>query len=199
MDYNIRTMKVIFAQGNPGLQYKDSRHNIGFAIADELAKNWRAEFQKKPKFFADVADVTIEGQKVLIVKPTTFYNDTGQSARLITDYYKLDPKKDFLAIYDDLALPFGTIRTRLKGSNAGNNGVKSLNAHLGDEYARIRIGIFNEEKTHIPTVNYVLGLFDSLERNTLGAVVELAGKFCVDFVQGQFTPTKVSVIQKTTD
>lgn len=189
-----KDMKVIFAQGNPGPQYMNSRHNIGFAVADSLAEKLQGKFQKKPRFFADIAEVMVDGQSVLIVKPTTFYNDTGQSARLIVDYYKLNPKKDFLAVYDDLALPLGTIRTRLKGSDAGNNGVKSLNAHLGDEYARVRIGIFNEEKTLIPTVNFVLGLFDSSEKNVLGAVIDHADQFGLDFIQERFVPTKVSVI-----
>src|SRR5688572_22727546 len=105
-------MKVIFAQGNPGTQYTYTRHNVGFLLLDDFAKSKRAEFIKKSKFHADIAETSIDGEKVLLVKPTTFYNDTGQSARLLIDFYKLDPATDFLVIHDDLALPFGTIRTR---------------------------------------------------------------------------------------
>lgn len=187
-------MKVIFVQGNPGLQYAASRHNVGFMIADHLAKQWQVEFTKRSKLYADIAEKTINGEKVLLVKPTTFYNETGQSARAILDFYKLDPRSDFLAIYDDLALPLGIIRTRLKGSDAGNNGVKSLNAHLGDEYARIRIGIFNEEKNQIPMVNFVLGMFDAHEKNALDAISEQAERFVSDFIHNEFRPTKVNIL-----
>src|SRR5438445_447838 len=137
-------MKLIFAQGNPGSQYATTRHNVGFLILDQLAAKAGKEFIKKPKFHADVAELTIAGEKVLLVKPTTFYNETGQSARSLVDFYKLDTMSDVLVVHDDLALPLGTIRTREKGSDAGNNGIKSLNAHLGHDYHRIRIGIYNE-------------------------------------------------------
>ncbi len=187
-------MKVIFAQGNPGQQYAASRHNTGFMIADYLANKWQVGFTKKSKLYADIAEITIGDEKVLLVKPTTFYNETGQSARAILDFYKLDPKSDFLAIYDDLALPLGTIRTRLKGSDAGNNGVKSLNAHLGDEYARIRAGVYNEEKAHIPSVNFVLGMFDAHEKNALNAISAQAECFVIDFINNKFQPTKVNVL-----
>lgn len=185
-------MKVIFFQGNPGVRYAASRHNVGFMVADHLANEWKIEFTKKPKLYADIAEVVRNNEKVLLVKPTTFYNETGQSARAILDFYKLDPKGDFLAVYDDLALPLGTIRTRLKGSDAGNNGVKSLNAHLGDEYARIRVGIFNEEKIQIPAINLVLGMFDAHEKNTLGAITLQTERFINDFITGKFEPTKVN-------
>ncbi|MEP6710637.1 MAG: aminoacyl-tRNA hydrolase, partial [Candidatus Saccharibacteria bacterium] len=134
-------MKLIFAQGNPGDQYNTTRHNVGFAILDALAKKFEASFTSKPKFFADIAELNIEGEKILLVKPATFYNETGKSARALVDFYKLAPATDVLVVHDDLALPFGTLRTREKGSDAGNNGIKSLNAHLGPDYARLRIGI----------------------------------------------------------
>jgi len=159
-----------------------------------LADQWGVEFTKKPKFYADIAETSRSSEKILLVKPTTFYNETGQSARAILDFYKLNPKNDFLAIYDDMALPFGTIRTRLKGSDAGNNGVKSLNAHLGEEYARIRIGIFNDERAHIPAVNFVLGAFDTNEKNALRLVSEQTERFVNDFTSGSLEPTKVNVL-----
>jgi peptidyl-tRNA hydrolase, PTH1 family len=189
-------MKVIFAQGNPGIQYASSRHNVGFVALDHLAKDWKVEFVKKPRFYADIAETTIDGEKILLVKPTTFYNETGQSARAILDFYKLDPKTDFLVIHDDMALPIGTIRTRLKGSDAGNNGVKSLNAHLGDEFARIRIGIFNDERHDTPAVNFVLGMFTAHEKNALGAVIEQVERFVKSFIKGNFEPTKVVVAKE---
>jgi peptidyl-tRNA hydrolase, PTH1 family len=189
-------MKVIFAQGNPGSQYTHSRHNTGFLMVDALAKKWRVDFTKKPKFHADIAETTIDGEKILLVKPTTFYNETGQSARLITDFYKLDPSTDFLVIHDDLALPFGTIRTRVKGSDAGNNGVKSLNAHLGAEYARVRIGIYSDLRDRINDADFVLASFTAHEKTALAAINQQVERFVENFIKGTFEATKVIVIKK---
>jgi PTH1 family peptidyl-tRNA hydrolase len=176
-------MKVIFAQGNPGAQYKTTRHNVGFLIVDTIASQHRADFIKKPKFHAEIAEVTIAGEKTLLVKPSTFYNETGQSARLITDFYKLSAKNDFLVIHDDLALPLGTIRVREKGSDAGNNGIKSLNAHLGANYSRIRVGIYNNLRDRIHDADFVLSSFTKAEADILTStitpkVIELVEAFC---------------------
>ncbi len=175
-------MKLIFAQGNPGTNYSTTRHNIGFMALDVLAEARGMAFASKQKFHADIAELVIAGEKVLLVKPTTFYNETGQSARSLVDFYKLDIASDVLVIHD-LALPLGTIRTREKGSDAGNNGIKSLNAHLGPDYSRIRIGIKNELHNRIPDVDFVLGHFSKDEANTLAETIipktiELVEHFC---------------------
>lgn len=176
-------MKLIFAQGNPGTNYSTTRHNIGFMTLDALAEARGTAFASKQKFHADVAELVIAGEKVLLVKPTTFYNETGQSARSLVDFYKLDTADDVLVIHDDLALPLGTIRTREKGSDAGNNGIKSLNAHLGPDYSRIRIGIKNELHSRVPDVDFVLGHFSKDEADMLVATIipkaiELIEHFC---------------------
>ena len=176
-------MKLIFAQGNPGSQYTTTRHNVGFLILDQLATQAGGEFMKKPKFHADIAELSIAGEKTLLVKPTTFYNETGQSARSLTDFYKLDTANDILVIHDDLALPLGTIRIREKGSDAGNNGIKSLNAHLGQSYSRIRIGIKNELHSRVSDVDFVLGHFSKDENEILietiiPKTIELIEHFC---------------------
>lgn len=175
-------MKIIFAQGNPGNEYRHSRHNVGFFALDQLALRHSKEFTKKPKFHADIAELSEAGEKVLLVKPTTFYNETGQSARLLMDFYKLD-STDILVIHDDLALPFGTIRTRQKGSDAGNNGIKSLNAHLGQDYTRIRVGVWNELRDRMPDADFVLGNFNRLETEALQTTIipkiaEIVTEFC---------------------
>jgi PTH1 family peptidyl-tRNA hydrolase len=181
-------MKIIFAQGNPGAQYANTRHNIGFLIVDHLAKQHRAEFLKKPKFHADIAEMSIAGEKVLLVKPATFYNETGQAARMLIDFYKLDASVDFLAIHDDLALPLGTIRIREKGRDAGNNGIKSLNAHLGSNYARVRIGIYNELRDRIHDADFVLSNFTKDEATILTdsitpKVIDLVNAFCAGNIE----------------
>lgn len=185
-------MKIIFAQGNPGSQYDGTRHNVGFFLIDELAKNSGTEFMKKQKFHADIAETSINGEKVLFVKPATFYNETGQSARALIDFYKCDPAEDFLVIHDDLALPFGVIRTREKGSDAGNNGIKSLNVHLGPNYARLRVGIYNELRDRIPDVDFVLGKFSHDEKTALSELEKTVEKIVDDFTRGTFVPTKIT-------
>lgn len=186
-------MKVIFAQGNPGIQYSMTRHNVGFIFADMLAKKWGIHFTRKTKFQADIAEITITGEKILIVKPTTFYNDTGVSARALVDFYKLDPSEDFLVIHDEIALPFGTIRTREKGRDAGNNGVKSLNAHIGENHKRIRIGIYQPLRDRMHDADFVLSTFTKDEQNALPRIFTEAERFIDGFIDGRFILTKVTV------
>lgn len=179
---------MIFAQGNPGAQYANTRHNVGFLVVNTLAKQHNADFIKKPKFHADIAEISIAGEKVLLVKPATFYNETGQAARMLVDFYKLDPSVDFLAIHDDLSLPLGTIRIREKGRDAGNNGIKSLNAHLGSNYARIRMGIYNDLRDRIHDADFVLSNFTKTEAETLAEsitpkVIDLIDAFCAGNIE----------------
>lgn len=175
-------MKIIFAQGNPDLKYKNTRHNAGFLALDALGEKYDAEWRAIDKYKGLISNITIDGEKVTLVKPLSYYNDTGMVARLLIDYYKLTPADDFLVIHDDLALPFGTIRIRESGSDAGNNGIKSLNAHLGDNYRRIRVGIWTELRDRMNDVNFVLGNFskdehDKLTKDILPKTTELIEKF----------------------
>jgi len=186
-------MKIIFAQGNPGSEFTSTRHNIGFELIDRLARKQGASFSPKPKFHAEIADITIEGEKILLVKPTTYYNETGRAARALVDFYKLDPISDMLVVHDDLALPFGVIRTRPSGSDAGNNGIKSLNAHLGEHYGRIRVGIYNELRDRIPDADFVLARFTSEEAEHLPELFGHTEQFVDAFVRGDFPSTKVSL------
>lgn len=186
-------MKIIFAQGNPGKEYENTRHNIGFFLIDELAKKYGTEFAKKSKFHAEISEFTARDEKILLVKPTTFYNETGTSARALIDFYRCNPAIDFLAIYDDLALPFGVIRTREKGSDAGNNGVKSLNAHLGANYLRIRVGIYNERRNRQNDVDFVLGKFTTDEKTAVPKISQAVETIVDEFIHGTFEPTKITI------
>lgn len=175
-----KEMKIILAQGNPGPHYAETRHNIGWLLLDTLANN--TVFQPRSRFFADIAEVTIAGEKVLLVKPTTFYNETGRTARALIDFYKLNPATDLLTIHDDLSLPFGTIRIREKGSDAGNNGIKSLNAHIGPDYWRIRVGIWDEKRESQPDADFVLSrlpnaAMDRIKQKITPIVTEMITKF----------------------
>lgn len=176
-------MKLIFAQGNPGSEYANSRHNVGFSVLDTLADKIGAKWKDQPKFHAITAEMTIAGEKTLLVKPSTFYNETGVSARKIIDFYKLDPTSDLMVIYDDLVLPFGTIRVREQGRDAGNNGIKSLNTHLGQQYTRIRIGTLNELRDRMDDATFVLSKFSTdelnqLEKNVIPQAIDLIEQFC---------------------
>lgn len=178
-------MKLIFAQGNPGSDYATSRHNVGFMALDVLAAAKGASFTDKPKFHAQIAEYNQAGEKVLLVKPTTFYNETGRSARALCDFYKADPARDLLVIHDDLALPLGTLRVREKGSDAGNNGIKSLNAHLGQDYTRLRVGVYSEFRDRMPDANFVLASFTQREalvfkKDIIPSILGLVKQFCVD-------------------
>lgn len=160
-------MKVIFAQGNPDQKYQRTRHNTGFRVLDAYGEKYDALWKDVDKFKARIAEITVNGEKVALVKPSSYYNDTGPVARAYLDFYKADPATDLLVIHDDLALPFGTLRVREKGSDAGNNGVKSLNLHLGESFPRIRIGIWSEQRDLMNDVDFVLGSFSSAEEKTL--------------------------------
>ena len=186
-------MKIIFGQGNPGKEYENTRHNVGFLALDRFAEDHGASFQAKPKFFADIAELNLGSEKVLLVKPTTFYNETGKSARTIADFYKVETS-DILVIHDELALPFGTLRTREKGSHAGNNGIKSLNAHLGEQYARIRVGTWNEIADKAGSFDFVLSKFSSEEAATLQKdIFPKISDIIIDFIEGNHTNTSHSL------
>lgn len=182
-------MKLILAQGNPGPEYTHTRHNVGFLAVDFFANKHETQFLTKSKFNADIAEATINSEKILLVKPTTYYNETGRTARALADFYKI-PARDILVIHDELALPFGTIRTREKGSDAGNNGIKSLNAHLGEHYARIRVGTWNELANRAGSFDFVLSRFTSeemtkLQQDIFPKITELID----EFIAGAHTPS----------
>ena len=175
-------MKIIFAQGNPDVKYQKTRHNAGFKALDAFGEKYDAVWRDIDKYKGRISDVMINGEKVILVKPLSYYNDTGLVARTLLDYYKLDPVTDFLVIHDDLALPLGTVRIRDRGGDAGNNGIKSLNSHLGPLYTRIRIGIWTELRDRMNDIDFVLGVFPKdemkkLETHIIPHVIELTEKF----------------------
>lgn len=140
-------------------------------VLDTLAEQEGATWKTESKFNAVIATLSVGGEKVILAKPLTYYNETGRSARALVDFYKLDPATDVLVIHDELALPFGTIRIREKGSDAGNNGIKSLNAHLGPLYWRLRVGVWNELRDRIDDADFVLSSFTKAETEQLQALI----------------------------
>ena len=191
--YNTVDMKLIFAQGNPGKEYENTRHNIGFLALDYYASRRGLQFKTKQKFNAQIAEIPSENEKTLLVKPLTYYNETGVCAQEMTNFYKI-PNKNILVVHDDLALPFGTLRTREKGSSAGNNGIKSLNTHLGENYHRLRIGTWNERVDRSSSIDFVLSKFNADESEKLiNDVLPKATEIIDDFIGGNHVSTSHKV------
>ena len=161
-------MKVVIGLGNPGKKYEKTRHNIGFIAIDNLRKKMNISDERE-KFQALVSEKNIDGEKVIFLKPQTFMNLSGNSVIEIVNFYKLDPKKDIIVIYDDMDLSFGDIRIREKGSSGGHNGIKSIISHIGEEFIRIKCGIGAKEKD---AVEHVLGEFNQTEQKDLEEILE---------------------------
>lgn len=159
-------MYLIVGLGNIGDKYKNTRHNIGFMVIDEMAKNLSVKTNiNKANFIADV----IKSSNNLLIKPHTFMNNSGQSIVAIKDYYKI-PNENIFVIHDDLDLPFNTVKFKIGGGHGGHNGLRSLDAHIGKDYTRIRIGIGKPENK-IDVANYVLSNFSKDEMNTLEDII----------------------------
>ena len=161
-------MKVVIGLGNPGKKYEKTRHNIGFIAVNNLRKKMNISDERE-KFQALVSEKNIDGEKVIFLKPQTFMNLSGNSVIEIVNFYKLDPKKDIIVIYDDMDLSFGDIRIREKGSSGGHNGIKSIISHIGEEFIRIKCGIGAKEKD---AVEHVLGEFNQTEQKDLEEILE---------------------------
>jgi PTH1 family peptidyl-tRNA hydrolase len=181
-------MKLIIGLGNPEQKYISTRHNAGFRSLDIYAHQKGVEFSPQKRLKADTAEFTDDNEKIILAKPTTYYNLSGEAARAICDFYKLEPT-DVLIVHDELALPFGSIRTRIGGSDAGNNGVKSITQHLGPLTARIRIGVANELRDRIDDADFVLGSFTKEESEALDEKQQKIASLIDAFISGQFEVT----------
>ena len=156
-------MFVIAGLGNPDKKYEKTRHNVGFDVIDAMAKKYNVELTEK-KHRALCGSGYIAGQKVLLVKPQTYMNLSGESIQAILNFYKLDAERDLLVIYDDISLAPGRIRVRAKGSAGGHNGIKNIIAMTGTQgFARIKIGV-GEKPQGWDLADYVLGHFSKEER-----------------------------------
>lgn len=163
-------MKLIVGLGNPGIKYAQTRHNVGFVAVDRLSEAWGIPVNSF-KWNADVGEGHIRGEKVILCKPQTFMNRSGLAVRPAVDYFNLDIE-DLVIVYDDLDLPPGKIRLRLKGSAGGHNGMKSVIQHLGtDHFKRIRIGIGRPESPH-PVTDYVLRPFAKDEEESVADALD---------------------------
>ena len=159
-------MFCIVGLGNPEKKYENTRHNIGFDVIDAIAEKYSIAVREKG-FKALFGKGVIEGQRVILVKPQTYMNLSGESVREVTDYFKIDPGEELIVISDDVSLDVGGIRIRKKGSAGGHNGLKNIILHLGTEnFKRIRMGV-GEKPKEWDLVDYVLGHFSKEDREKM--------------------------------
>jgi PTH1 family peptidyl-tRNA hydrolase len=176
-------MKLIVGLGNPGNEYCNTRHNVGFMAIDYLAKNLGVDINIKWEN-ALYTQVNINGDKVMLLKPQSYINLSGEVIAQFITYFKIN-KNDILVINDDLDLPVGTYKLKSHGSSAGHNGLKNIQLHLGtDEYKRLKIGISNNKD--IDTKDYVLGKFSKEEKEKINDIIEVAKEILIDFVSLDF-------------
>jgi PTH1 family peptidyl-tRNA hydrolase len=176
-------MYIIVGLGNPGKTYEHTRHNVGFDAIDVLADRYHISVDSK-KHKALYGKGVIEGQKVILAKPQTFMNLSGESVRELIDFYKIDETEELLVIYDDISLDPGQLRIRAKGSAGGHNGIKNIIAHLGgQEFKRIKVGVGEKPKGY-DLADYVLSRFPKEERSAVEDALERCADAAVKIVSG---------------
>ncbi|MBX7151795.1 aminoacyl-tRNA hydrolase [bacterium] len=175
-------MKLIAGLGNPGNRYSQTRHNAGFLVIDALAESWNCSLRAGKGDF-EYADVTAGDDRIILLKPTTYMNNSGLAVREIVKFYKI-PLRDSLIICDDAALPLGKIRLRPTGSDGGQNGLKSVIYHLNsDQFPRLRIGISNSLMTQMDLADFVLSRFSKEEEPLLSKVIKTSSQAAMEFIK----------------
>jgi peptidyl-tRNA hydrolase, PTH1 family len=179
---------LIIGLGNPGQPYKGSRHNIGFEILDDFAqKNDFPSWLTKKDLGARITIHNIGANRVILCQPTTFMNNSGQAAQAVQRFYRIY-NDTTLAVYDELAIPFGQLRVRVGGSDAGHNGVKSLIEHLGDDFGRLRVGVGSKAAQKADAADFVLGKFTKNEQADLPQIIKEANSIITEFIFGGQLP-----------
>ena len=178
-------MKLIVGLGNIGHEYEGTRHNVGFSTIDKLADKMNVEFSVEARFKGLIAQTNQTGEKVILLKPTTYMNLSGDSIRLVKDFYKIDIE-DILIICDDLDMEVGKIRFRTKGSAGGHNGLKSIIANLGTEtFNRIKVGISRDR--NIPVPDWVLSRFKGDDAIVVNNAFEHVANCIYDYLNNNKT------------
>lgn len=177
-------MFLIVGLGNPGKEYQNTRHNIGFDVIDKLAEAEGIDVLEK-KHKAVIGKGCVAGKKCVLAKPVTYMNLSGESVRALVDYYKADESSELIVISDDICLDVGQIRVRKKGSAGGHNGLKNIIAHLGhDGFMRVKMGV-GEKPKGWDLVDYVLGHFSGAERELMDDACERAAEAVRMMVAGE--------------
>ncbi len=162
-------MILLVGLGNPGSEYALTRHNIGFMAADEIFRRYHFDSYKE-KFKGLLAAGTIGGEKVLLLKPQTYMNLSGESVLAVCTFYKIKPA-DIIVFHDDMDLPVGKIKVKTGGGSGGHNGLKSIDSHIGQNYMRVRIGV-SKPQSREEVINWVLSRFPAAEQTILNELIE---------------------------
>lgn len=172
-------MILIVGLGNPGKQYEQTRHNIGFDVIDYMANKYNIDVNRK-KFKGICGEGFIENKKVILLKPLTYMNLSGESIRELANFYKLEDD-EIIVVYDDISLDIGRLRIREKGSAGGHNGIKSIIQNLGgDKFPRVKVGV-GQPKDNL--VNHVLGKFSKEDREHIEKVIPVVSDAIVEIVK----------------
>lgn len=179
---------IIIGLGNPGKEFVGTRHNIGFAILDEFAaKNDFPGWLAKKDLKCELTVQNLGENRVVLCRPQTFMNNSGEAAQAVQRFYRVyNPQT--LAVYDELAIQFGQLRTRVGGSDAGHNGVKSLIQHLGADFSRLRVGVDSKVAKKADAADYVLGKFTKEEQKYLPQITREANAIITEFIFGGQLP-----------
>ena len=163
-------MKLVVGLGNPGPEYRETRHNVGFLVVDELTTRWRVADAWREKFGALQIKTALGDEPVIVAKPLTFMNLSGEAVQALAGFYKIDPP-DVFVVTDDVALPLGRLRARREGGAGGHNGLKSVIQHLGTQaFPRMRVGVGRGDDRR-DLSDHVLGRFEAGEREIVSAAV----------------------------
>lgn len=177
-------MKLIVGLGNPGKEYENTRHNIGFIVIDNFAKNHNISIEKN-KFNGLFTKIIINNEDIILLKPLSYMNLSGEVIKKYLDYFKIDIS-NLLVINDDLDQPFTKIKLKSHGTSGGHNGLKNIETNLGtQEYKRLKIGISNNKL--INTKNYVLGYFTEEEQKLLNEILPITNNIIEDFINLDFS------------
>lgn len=176
---------LIVGLGNPGKKYSGTRHNIGFACVDALAKSQEMnDWVNKKDLKCQLASGTVGDTRVILCKPSTYMNLSGDAVQAVSHFYKIE-LKDIAVVYDELDLLFGQIRTRLGGSDAGHNGVKSLIQHIGPDFGRVRVGVGPKKPAQMDSADFVLATFTDKEQKQLKNLLQESNAILTEFIHSK--------------
>ena len=172
---------LLVGLGNPGAEYAKTRHNIGFMAVDEIVR--RYDFPEfKPKGKGVLTSAVMENEKILILKPHTFMNLSGEAVLGLCSFYKLTPK-DIIVFHDDMDLPVGKVKVKRGGGNGGHNGLKSIDSHIGPDYLRVRVGIGRPDGK-ADVVNWVLGAFNTEDSTAITEIIHKIAEYLPLLLRG---------------
>jgi PTH1 family peptidyl-tRNA hydrolase len=185
---------LIVGLGNPGNEYSNTRHNIGFMALDSFAEtNNFDKWVENKKFKGHVTSKNLGTVRVILFKPSTFMNLSGEAVQAIASFYQVDPKR-IVVVHDELAIPFGQIRNRIGGQAAGHNGIKSIIQHIGVDFGRIRVGIKNDLSSIADTSSFVLSNFSKEERELIPQLLNEINSIITEYVFGGELPLETRKI-----